>query len=168
MFLNKIYIKAVIYILNCIGHWKKCFKDIFGELSWSWSYGTQVVGYITTYAISAYHHNDVSSNPAHGEVYSIQHYMIKFLSDLPQVSGFLFCLIIVMLNMFLNKIYIKAVIYILNCIGHWKKCFKDIFGWNNGTNKFNSYRVKVRVMMVSFNGGGNRSTRRKPLTCGIF
>ena len=31
----------------------------------------------------------MSSNPAHGEVYSIQHYMIKFLSDLPQVSGFL-------------------------------------------------------------------------------
>jgi hypothetical protein len=24
----------------------------------------------------------VSSNPAHGEVYSIQHYMIKFVSDL--------------------------------------------------------------------------------------
>ena len=24
----------------------------------------------------------VSSNPAHGEVYSIQHYVIKFVSDL--------------------------------------------------------------------------------------
>jgi hypothetical protein len=31
----------------------------------------------------------VSSNPAHGEVYSIQHYVIKFVSDLQQVSGFL-------------------------------------------------------------------------------
>jgi len=31
----------------------------------------------------------VSSNPAHGEVYSIQHYMIKFVSDLRQVGGFL-------------------------------------------------------------------------------
>jgi hypothetical protein len=31
----------------------------------------------------------VSSNPTHGEVYSIQHYMIKFVSDLLQVSGFL-------------------------------------------------------------------------------
>jgi hypothetical protein len=30
----------------------------------------------------------VSSNPAHGEVYSI-HYVIKFVSDLRQVSGFL-------------------------------------------------------------------------------
>ena len=31
----------------------------------------------------------VSSNPAHGEVYSIQHYVIEFVSDLRQVSGFL-------------------------------------------------------------------------------
>ena len=31
----------------------------------------------------------VSYNRAHGEVYSIQHYMIKFVSDLWQVGGFL-------------------------------------------------------------------------------
>ena len=31
----------------------------------------------------------VSSNPFHGEVYSIQHYVIKFVNDLRQVSGFL-------------------------------------------------------------------------------
>jgi hypothetical protein len=30
-----------------------------------------------------------SSNPADGEVYSMQHYVIKFVSDLPQVGGFL-------------------------------------------------------------------------------
>jgi hypothetical protein len=30
----------------------------------------------------------VSSNPAHSEVYSIQHYVIKFVSDLRQVGGF--------------------------------------------------------------------------------
>ena len=30
----------------------------------------------------------VSLNPAHGEVYSIQHYVIKFISDLRQVCGF--------------------------------------------------------------------------------
>ena len=34
----------------------------------------------------------VSSNPSHGEVYSIQHYVIKFVSDLQQVSGFLLVL----------------------------------------------------------------------------
>jgi hypothetical protein len=31
----------------------------------------------------------VSSNPVHGEVYSIQNYVIKFVSDLRQVGGFL-------------------------------------------------------------------------------
>jgi hypothetical protein len=31
----------------------------------------------------------VSSNPAHGEVYSIQHYVIRFVSDLRQVGGYL-------------------------------------------------------------------------------
>ena len=33
--------------------------------------------------------NVVNSNPAHDEVYSIQHYVIKFVSDLRQVGGFL-------------------------------------------------------------------------------
>jgi hypothetical protein len=31
----------------------------------------------------------VSSNPAHGEVYSIQHFFFKFVRDLRQVGGFL-------------------------------------------------------------------------------
>ena len=31
----------------------------------------------------------VTSNPAHDEVYSIQHYVIKFVSDSRQVGGFL-------------------------------------------------------------------------------
>jgi hypothetical protein len=30
----------------------------------------------------------VSSNPIHGEVYSIQHYVIMFVSDLQQIDGF--------------------------------------------------------------------------------
>jgi len=33
--------------------------------------------------------NVVSSNPVHGEVYSIQHYVIKFVNDMWQVGGFL-------------------------------------------------------------------------------
>ena len=51
-----------------------------------------VVGFTTTYAISAYlviTTNIVSSNPADGEVYSTQYYAIKFVSDLRQVGGFL-------------------------------------------------------------------------------
>jgi hypothetical protein len=35
----------------------------------------------------------VSSHPAHGEVYSIQHYLIKLVSDLLQVGGFLWILL---------------------------------------------------------------------------
>jgi len=31
----------------------------------------------------------VSSNPAHGDVYSVQHYVIKLVSDMWQVGGFL-------------------------------------------------------------------------------
>jgi len=31
----------------------------------------------------------VSSNPVHCQVYSIQHYVIKFVNDLRQVGGFL-------------------------------------------------------------------------------
>jgi hypothetical protein len=46
-----------------------------------------VAGFTTTYAINA--HQVVSSNHDHGEVYSIQHYVIKFVSDVQQVSGYL-------------------------------------------------------------------------------
>ena len=45
-----------------------------------------VVGFTITYATGA---KVVSSNPFHGEVYSIQLYVIKFVSDLLQVGGFL-------------------------------------------------------------------------------
>jgi hypothetical protein len=34
--------------------------------------------------------NVVSSNPAHGEVYSIRQYVIKFVSDLRQVYTFVY------------------------------------------------------------------------------
>jgi len=41
-----------------------------------------VVGFTTIYAFTTYiTTNDISSNPAHGDVYSIQLYMIKFVSD---------------------------------------------------------------------------------------
>ena len=46
-----------------------------------------VVGFATTYAISAYHHLccEIESRSGRGE----QHYVIKFVSDLRQVGGFL-------------------------------------------------------------------------------
>ena len=48
-----------------------------------------VVGFTTTYAISAYHHERCEFKSRSGDVYSIQHYLIKFVSDLRQVGGFL-------------------------------------------------------------------------------
>ena len=41
------------------------------------------------YAIGAYRHSRCEFNPRSGEVYSIQHYVIKFVSDLWQVGCFL-------------------------------------------------------------------------------
>jgi hypothetical protein len=51
-----------------------------------------VVGFITTYAISAYYHYRGEFEPHPGEVYSIQHYVIMFVSDMLQVGGFLWVL----------------------------------------------------------------------------
>ena len=48
-----------------------------------------LVGFTTTYAISAYHHKCCEFEPYSGEVYSIQYYVIKFVSDLRQVCDFL-------------------------------------------------------------------------------
>ena len=51
-----------------------------------------VVGYTTTYAIMPITTEVVISNPDQGDVYSIQHYVINFVSDLRQVGGFLWVL----------------------------------------------------------------------------
>ena len=48
-----------------------------------------VVGFATNVQSVHITTNVVSTDPAHGEVYSIQHYVIKFVSDLRQVGGFL-------------------------------------------------------------------------------
>jgi hypothetical protein len=48
------------------------------EPSWSWSYGSWIYNYLW--------------NRCSGEVYSIQHYVIVFVSDLRQVGGFLWIL----------------------------------------------------------------------------
>ena len=48
-----------------------------------------IVGFTTTYMISDYRQYRCEFETAHGEVYMIQHYVIKFVSDLRQVGGFL-------------------------------------------------------------------------------
>ena len=48
-----------------------------------------VVRFTITLAISAYHHWSCEFKSNYGKVYLIQHYVIKFVSDLRQVGGFL-------------------------------------------------------------------------------
>ena len=42
---------------------------------------SMVFGFTTICAFSAYHHLCCEFEPLHGKVYSIQHYVIKFVSD---------------------------------------------------------------------------------------
>ena len=48
-----------------------------------------VVWFTTTHAISAYHHSRCEFESRSDEAYSIQHYVINFVSDLRHVGGFL-------------------------------------------------------------------------------
>jgi len=48
-----------------------------------------IVGFTTIHVQLSITTTVVSSNPANGEGYSVQHYVIIFVSDLRQVSGFL-------------------------------------------------------------------------------
>jgi hypothetical protein len=55
-------------------------------IHWDHVRDCMVVGFTTTCAITT---KVVSSNPIHDEVHPIQHYVIKFVSDLWQVCGFI-------------------------------------------------------------------------------
>jgi hypothetical protein len=70
----------------------KAHMTILGQATMISKHGRDrmVVGFSTTFMQSVpITTKVVSSNPVHGEVYSIQHYVIKFVSDLRQVGGFL-------------------------------------------------------------------------------
>ena len=54
-------------------------------MSWSWLYGNGIYNLQSVPIITKV----VSSNLIHGEVYSIKHYVIMFVSDLRQVRNFL-------------------------------------------------------------------------------
>jgi hypothetical protein len=57
----------------------------FCRSSWSWSYARWIYIYLCNQCLSP-PNQVMSSNPVHGEVYSIQHYVIKFVSVLRQVD----------------------------------------------------------------------------------
>ena len=81
--------KFVEYAVHVHRHVNTFRKFLKGSEGPSWR-DCMVVGFTTTYAISAYDTTKiVSSNAVHDEVYSIQHYVIKFASDFRQFSDFL-------------------------------------------------------------------------------
>ena len=51
-----------------------------------------VVGFTTTYEISAYHHERCEIESRSVEMYSVQHYVIQLVSDLRHVGGLLLVL----------------------------------------------------------------------------
>jgi hypothetical protein len=89
---HKIDNKAVNMVLkHTFSYWafKRSTSDINSKSSsWSWSYGSWIYKFLCNQCL-LHTTKVVSSNPVHGEVYSIQHYVIKLVSNLWQVGGFL-------------------------------------------------------------------------------
>ena len=59
-------------------------------ITWPWSYGSWIYNYLYNQCLSLL--KMWVRTPAHGEVYSIQHYAIKFVSELRQIGNFLMML----------------------------------------------------------------------------
>ena len=75
----------------------------------------------------------VSLNPVHGKVYSIQHYVIQFVSDLRQVGGFLWVLQFHPLSKTdcqdINEILLKVVLNTINQTKLINNCSKCHIFW---------------------------------------
>ena len=69
---------------------KQTARAVMVMIVWYWYWQLDLKLHIQSVPITT---NGVSSNPAHGEVYSIQHYVIKFVSDSSLVGGFLWVLL---------------------------------------------------------------------------
>ena len=82
--------KGVILKLSLQFSWlyQKCILVYHVGLSWSWSYSSWIYSllYMQSVPITT---KVMCLNLVHGEVYLIQHYVIKFVSELLQVGGFL-------------------------------------------------------------------------------
>jgi hypothetical protein len=98
--------------------------------------------------------NVVSLNPAHGEVYPIQHNVIKFVSDLRQVGGFLLVLQFPLIGTLTTRLSAE------DCFRQWTKrerkdidnlsgWFGLVYGVYHHFQQYFSYTVTV-----SFIGGG--------------
>ena len=79
-------LKYLLAFWFCIATLSNCLKYI---MNWRFTFNVTNWWLISN---SYCHIKVVSSNPTHGEVYLIQHYVIKFVSDLWHVNGFLMVL----------------------------------------------------------------------------
>jgi len=123
----------------------------------------------------------VSSNPVHGEVYSIQHYLIKFVSDLPQVGGFFhrrswhgirtpfltFCL-----HIYFKEHYKKGCtrlatasdkVYQLLAHGRWFSPGTP----NSSTTKTSSHNIAEILLKVALNTKNQIKSSNHPI-CGLW
>jgi len=69
-------VSGILHIRLLLISLGRCFND------------HSVNGFTSSYAICFYHNYDFKFTPPFVEVYFIQHYAIKFIGDLRQVSGF--------------------------------------------------------------------------------
>ena len=138
-----------------------------------------VVGFTTTgtCAIRALPTTVVSSNPVH-EVYSIQHYVIKFVSDLWQISGLLQVLWFPppmkltamndIIEIFL-KVALNTIILTLNSLRQSCKC---ILSWWKSRQLLVSYFTNMnstkQLLCLSLNSKIQEANRNLWKSCSWF
>ena len=102
-----------------------------------------VVEFTTTYAISAYRHERCELESHSGEVYSIQHYVIKFFTNLRQV-GFSLGTMVSFTNKTdfndITEILLKVVLNTITLIPNSQKSSSGILVFSN--NKTNQPDIK--------------------------
>jgi hypothetical protein len=83
--------------------------------------------------------NAVGSNPAHGMVYSIKHYVIKFFSHLQQVGGFLQLLFLIIKPQYILPLWCSIAL-------KKKRKFHIVTSWKASSD---SHSVRVMVFNVT-------------------
>ena len=88
--------------------------------------------------------NVASSNLAHGELYLMPHYVIKFASDLPQIDGFLWVFLVplpIKLTAMITEILLKVALNAITLLAYinsnllifqnYRKYIDDVLSINN-------------------------------------
>ena len=119
----------------------------FSRTSWSWLYGIWDYNYTFTIKV-------VSSNPAHGEVDSMQYYVIKFVSDLRQAQIFFKVAIKTITYPPISYLMSETVqlIYLVKQVGIYRINRKKL-NWHIYDMNFTIYKYwSVCLLLVLFRG----------------